>query len=179
MKTLKYYFDHIQIVEGCWRTHCKWEYDINVWFRFMHSQKWNCAASLFPKQNYNVLSPNFHIHESVSDLYISTIGLPRTDRGNIQIAHRYMNLKMGTRQRSFISGNICHCFNIFKFAENSERKTRRYFDKICSRYELILYEKLSTIRYSLHFITFTFAERPSIGLTLCSDNSINNKENDK
>ncbi len=28
------------------------------------------------KQNYNVLSPNFHIHESVSDLYIHRIGLP-------------------------------------------------------------------------------------------------------
>jgi hypothetical protein len=25
---------------------------------------------LFPKQNYNVLSPNFHIHVSVNDLYI-------------------------------------------------------------------------------------------------------------
>ncbi len=24
---------------------------------------------VFPKQNYNVLSPNFHIHVSVSDLY--------------------------------------------------------------------------------------------------------------
>jgi hypothetical protein len=24
----------------------------------MYSQKWNCAASLFPKQNYNVLCPN-------------------------------------------------------------------------------------------------------------------------
>jgi hypothetical protein len=27
-------------------------------------------ASLFPKQNYNVLSPNFHIPVSVSNLYI-------------------------------------------------------------------------------------------------------------
>ncbi len=30
----------------------------NVWFPFMYSQKWNCAASLFLKQNYNVLFPN-------------------------------------------------------------------------------------------------------------------------
>jgi hypothetical protein len=29
------------------------------------------AASLFPKQNYNGLSPNFHIHVSVSDLFIT------------------------------------------------------------------------------------------------------------
>ncbi len=46
----------------------RWESksNINVSFRFMYSQKWNCAASLFPKQNYNVLSPNFTIHVSVS-----------------------------------------------------------------------------------------------------------------
>jgi hypothetical protein len=28
--------------------------------------KINCVASLLPKQNYNVLSPNFHIHVSVT-----------------------------------------------------------------------------------------------------------------
>jgi hypothetical protein len=31
------------------------------------------------KTNYNVLSPNFHIHSSVSNLYIPEISLPRTD----------------------------------------------------------------------------------------------------
>ena len=42
-----------------------------------------------PKQNYNVLSPNFHIHVSVRDLYIPRIGMPiltelnrQTDPGN-------------------------------------------------------------------------------------------------
>jgi hypothetical protein len=45
------------------------ESNINVWLWFMYSQKWNCAVSLFSKQNYNVLSPNFHIHVSVSDSY--------------------------------------------------------------------------------------------------------------
>ncbi len=38
--------------------HCKWrarwEFNLNVWFPFIYSQKWNCY---FPKQNYNVLSP--------------------------------------------------------------------------------------------------------------------------
>ncbi len=43
----------------------------------------NCAALLFPKQNYNVLSTNFHSHVPVSDLYIPRIGLLRTDHGNI------------------------------------------------------------------------------------------------
>ncbi len=40
----------------------RWETNINVWFPFMYSQKWNCAASLFPKQNYNVLSPHSFTH---------------------------------------------------------------------------------------------------------------------
>ncbi len=63
---------------------------IDVWFQFMYSQKWNCPAFLFPKQNCNVLSPNFHIHVSVCDLYIPRISLPilmqlnrQTDRSRI------------------------------------------------------------------------------------------------
>ncbi len=54
----------------------RWESNLNVWFRLMYSTKLNCAASSFPKQNYNILSPNIHSHVSVSDLYNSTIGLP-------------------------------------------------------------------------------------------------------
>ncbi len=53
----------------------QWESNINVWFPVMYSQKWNCAASLFLKQNYNALSPNSYTHISVRDLYISRIGL--------------------------------------------------------------------------------------------------------
>jgi hypothetical protein len=34
------------------------------------------TASLFRKQNYNVLSPNLYIHVSVRDLYIPRISLP-------------------------------------------------------------------------------------------------------
>ncbi len=42
---------------------------INVWFPFMYSPKGNCAASLFLKQNYNVLFINSYTHMSVRDLY--------------------------------------------------------------------------------------------------------------
>ncbi len=48
----------------------QWESNIKVWFPFMYSQKWNCAASLFPKQNYNVLSPNSYIHSYLWEIYI-------------------------------------------------------------------------------------------------------------
>jgi hypothetical protein len=47
------------------------------------------------------LIPNSYIHVSVSDLYIHRIILPiwlhqnrQTDPGNIEIAHRYMNMNV-------------------------------------------------------------------------------------
>jgi hypothetical protein len=48
------------------------------------------SKQIFPEKELCVLSPNFHIHVSVSDLYIPMIGLPIflqenmwTDPGNI------------------------------------------------------------------------------------------------
>jgi hypothetical protein len=38
---------------------------------------------LFPKQNYNVLSPSSYAHISVKNLYISWIGLPIQLQGNM------------------------------------------------------------------------------------------------
>ncbi len=62
------------------------------------------------------LIPNFYIHVFGSELYIPAIDLPILLYGvcgpivgrNIYIAHRYMNVKLGTRPRSFISRNICN-----------------------------------------------------------------------
>jgi hypothetical protein len=60
------------------------------------------------KQNYNIMYPNFHIHLSVSHLYIPKIGLPfllllnrQTDPGNILIANRYMNVGIGNEGSTF------------------------------------------------------------------------------
>jgi hypothetical protein len=58
---------------------------------------------MFPEKELRGLSPNFHIHVSVSDLCIPRIGLPIllqenmwTDSDNISIAHRQMNAEIGT-----------------------------------------------------------------------------------
>ncbi len=65
-------------------------------------QRTNAENSLqiFPEKELRGHSPNFHIHVSVSDLYIPRIDLPIllqenmwTDPGNILIAHRYMNVE--------------------------------------------------------------------------------------
>jgi hypothetical protein len=70
-------------------------------FRFLYSEERNCAASL-------PIFYFFHIH--VCYLYIPTIGLPvslqqnrQTDRGNIKIAHRNMNVGVGTEAAQFLS----------------------------------------------------------------------------
>jgi hypothetical protein len=62
---------------------------------------------LFPKQNLNVLSPNFHIHVPVNDLYIPSIGLPivlqRIGRPLLGIykSLRYMNVGIGKKATQF------------------------------------------------------------------------------
>ncbi len=84
----------------------------------MYSQKWNCAVS-FP---FNFL------HSCIRERFIYcifTISPPillqpnrRTDCGNIysksHIVHKYINVvnALGTRLRSFTSGNICFQFLI-------------------------------------------------------------------
>jgi hypothetical protein len=42
----------------------------------LQRQNTKISKQMFPEKEYRGLSPNFHIHVSVSDLYIPTIGLP-------------------------------------------------------------------------------------------------------
>jgi hypothetical protein len=58
---------------------------------------------VFPEKELRCLCPNFYIYVSVSELYIHTIGPPiflqlkiQTNHGNIEIAHRNMNVGIGT-----------------------------------------------------------------------------------
>jgi hypothetical protein len=39
-------------------------------------EKFRKMKQIFPEKEYRGLSPNFHIHVSVSELYIPTMGLP-------------------------------------------------------------------------------------------------------
>jgi hypothetical protein len=42
----------------------------------LQRQNTEISKQIFPEKEYRGLSPNFHIHAYVSDLYISMIGLP-------------------------------------------------------------------------------------------------------
>ncbi len=55
----------------------RWESDINVWFPFMYSRKWNCAlcSLLIFKTELQCSLSQFYTHISAKDLYISRISL--------------------------------------------------------------------------------------------------------
>jgi hypothetical protein len=51
--------------------------DVHVYiYPTLQRQNTEISKQIFPGKKYRGLSPNFHIHASVSDLYIPTIGLP-------------------------------------------------------------------------------------------------------
>jgi hypothetical protein len=70
---------------------------------FMYSFSGNSAAS----------GPNFHFHVSVRDLYFLQQNM-QTDHGNIEIAHRRINVEIGTETPIFLFWE--YLFRYFVFA---------------------------------------------------------------
>jgi hypothetical protein len=52
------------------------DFSVLSWDVTLQRQKTEILKQIIPEKEYRGLSPNFHIHVSVSDLYITTIGLP-------------------------------------------------------------------------------------------------------
>ncbi len=82
-------------------------------------------CTVLPEIKLRGLSPNFHIHVSVNDLYIPAIVPPIFLQQKIgkPIAEKYKSLRetwileLGLRPRSFVSGNICFRFSLDKFLQ--------------------------------------------------------------
>ncbi len=101
---------------------------------------------VFPGKEFRGLSPNFHIHVSVSDLFIPAFSPPiflqqnrQTYQRNIWITHRNMNVGIGTGSRAVtLLGIFVSDFLYCVFAVQCQHLTGNTVDhlKILSHHNL-------------------------------------------
>ncbi len=124
----------------------------------LYSQKWNCTLSLFTKQNYNVLSPNFHIHVSVSDLYTVFPGSVCLFWCS-QIGRLILEIYKSLRDMNVGIMNKAACFLIFGNTKSDFRYSKH---KKCHQH--IMIRKCKKYNYFLYWFRkgFQFWKIPSI-----------------
>ncbi len=82
----------------------RWESNITVWFPFVYSQKWNCNFQnriLMFCLPVPTLIYLWEIYIFPGSVCYSAAGNMWTDPGNIKIAHRHMNVEIGTEAAKF------------------------------------------------------------------------------
>jgi hypothetical protein len=98
----------------------EWPCEIISWMRRGWTALQRNSVYIFLFWDLRGLSPNFHIHVSVSDLYIPRIGphisSSRKDRPIVEIYNSFTDTwmwKLGLSPRYYTSGNICFKFSAF------------------------------------------------------------------
>ncbi len=138
----------------------RWESNINVFFPFMYSQKWNCAASLFPKHNYNVLSPSSYTHISVRYLNISSIDLSIAAAKYVNWSWEYINRSQTHEGETGTGG-----------PRNSQRRTHKWNFR-CS----VARVKLSSLLLMLGIVSVSNSEIWTTNISHSSWKSRKNRE---
>jgi hypothetical protein len=71
----------------CWREVSAWTSYAGgrTWLAALQRQNAENLKQIFPEKEYRGLSPNFHIHVSVSELYIPTNGSACSAGGNMYV----------------------------------------------------------------------------------------------
>ncbi len=86
------------------------------------------------------LSPNFHIHVSVSDPHISCNRIGRSIVGIYKSLTDTWMWKLGLRPYNSFSGNICLQFSVWLFAVHTHQEVIRFFWVLINDYTVKLEE---------------------------------------
>ncbi len=98
----------------------------------LQRQNTKFSKQIFPEKEYRGLSPNIHIHASVIDLYIPTIGLPILMKEILEIYESLtdMNVEIGAEaalfpEKEYIRGIFVAVWEIGRKDGNRDRRKRK------------------------------------------------------